>query len=190
MTTTSSSSPIEQPQFLHRVIRILAFVLLGYAAINIIESAVAFLVEGSWLGYFRNELRFVARAIQFSTFGIMLLLAVGSAGLLKWKRWARAAVMLWAILHIVLQFAWYALWVVEYSRQLATAPTTQAVAPNDPVWKYLLMSAFMWLANTPFPLLTWLILGQPEVAAMFTRPQRGGFEVVPFAQPIEAGQPR
>jgi hypothetical protein len=185
-TASSSSPPTDQPQFVHRVVRILAVVLLGYAAQYVVQYIVGLFVEGSWWSYMRGGLRLVERAIQLSLFGNLLLLGVGAAGLLGWKRWARPAVMLWAVLTIVLQFATHALWVVDYFRQLSTVPATQA-ALNSPVWKYMLMSAFSWLGSVFFPLLVWLILRQPEVASLFTRPRSGGFEVVPFAQPVGDG---
>jgi hypothetical protein len=51
----------------------------------------------------------------------------------------------------------------------------------------MLMFAFSWIASALFPLLVWLILRQPEVADLFARPQHGGFEVVPFAEPAGSG---
>jgi len=181
--TPAHSTPAEPTPFLHRVVRILALILFAYAALHVLQYVVAWFVQGSWWGYMGGGLRRIDRAIQLSMFGNMLLLGVGAAGLFGWKRWARPAVMLWAILTILLTFASHALWIVEYARQLSTVPTTQ-VAINDPVWKYMLMSAFSWLGSLPFPLLAWLILRQPEAANLFTRANRGGFEVVPFAQPV------
>ena len=185
----AASPPIDQPQFVHRIVRIIALVLLAYAALHVVQGIIALVVHGGWpWGYMGMGAWWIGRAIELAHAGNVLLLGIGAAALLAWKPWGRTAVMLWAILYIVLHFASSAFWVVEYARQIAAAPATQAVR-NQSVWQYMLMFGFSWLANALFPLLVWLILREPEVVSLFARAPQGGFEVVPLAQAVRLPAP-
>jgi hypothetical protein len=172
--------PAERPEFMRRVVRIIAGITLAYAALNLAQSALYLLIRGSLWGYSRGNLVPFERAIMVSSVANMILLLAGWLGLRGWKRWSRPAVMWWAVLSVVLSFATSALWFVQYTRDIMMA-TTQ-VAMQQPVWQQMLWQILWFLENMFFPLLIWLLLWQPEVAKLFERVASGGFEVLPYAR--------
>jgi len=174
----TEAAPTERPEFLHRVIRIIAGVMLAYAVFHLVQAGVEIVVSRSLWNYAQGAMRPYARAIQLSNLGATVLLAVGAAGMLKWRSWSRTLVMFWAILIIILRFISSAYWVVSYVQAVSTA-TTRVI--YEPLWRTLLLHLFWWIGNTFFPMLIWLILRQPEVTTAFARVHGGGFEVVPFA---------
>ena len=174
--------PTEPSPVLDRVVRILALIALAYAALHLLQFAAIFLFQGVGWQYARDPYRFMERAIQLSHLGMMLLLLVGAVGLLKWKPWSRPAVMLWAGLSMIVGFISGVPWLLQYASDMAAA-TTRAV--YQPMWQMVLWQLLAAINQIFLPLLVWLLLRQPEVASRFTRRPSGGFEVVPFAQPVE-----
>jgi hypothetical protein len=181
--TPAQPTPAEPAPFLHRAIRIVALILLAYAAVHALQYVAIFSIQGVGWRYARGPYQFAERALQLSHLGTMLLLLVGAIGLLKWKPWSRPAVMLWAVLSICMSFVAGVPWLLQYARDVAAATgTTRAVF--QPLWQVVLWQMLSAINQAFFPLLVWLLLRQPEVAGRFSRRPSGGFEVVPFAQAV------
>jgi hypothetical protein len=183
-TSATQAAPAEQREFLHRVIRIIAGVMLAYALFQLAQAGLAVVMDGSLWDFGTGSYRPLGRAIQLSHLSATVLLAVGAAGMLKLRPWSRPTVMLWAILVVILQFASYVFWLVVYARAVSSA-STQYV--QQPVWKMMLTYLLSWLSDVFFPLLIWLMLRQSEVINAFSSVHGGGFEVVPLAQRAGGG---
>ena len=196
MTMPTMTPPSPQPQptikleaagqssFLYRVIRVLAFVMLGYAIMHLVQYSLFFSIQGISWRYERGPFRWIERATTLSTFGVLGLLLAGAVGMLKGKHWSRPAVMWWAVLQVTIALISNAAWLVRQANEVAAARATTQVVYMQPVWQMLLWQVMSWIGNAFLPLLVWLILRQPDVANFFSRVRGGGFEVVPFANAI------
>jgi len=188
-TPPPSQTPIRleaagQSSFLYRVIRVLAFVMLSYAIMHLVQYSLFFFIQGTSWRYERGSFRWIERATTVSSFGVLILLLAGAVGMLKGKHWSRPAVMWWAVLQVIIGFVTSAAWIVRYANDTAAARATTQQTYSQPVWQMLLWQVMWWISNAFFPLLVWLILRQPDVANFCSRVRGGGFEVVPFANAI------
>jgi len=201
MTMPTQPPPQQQPtirleaagqsSFLYRVIRVLAFVMLAYAILHLVQYSLFFLIQGISWRYGRGPFRWIERAMQLSSFGTLVLLLAGAVGMVKGKPWSRLAVMWWAVIQVVIGFVSSAAWLVRYSNDMAAARASTQASFGQPVWQMMLFQVMSWVSNAFLPLLVWLILRQPDAANFFSRVRGGGFEVVPFANAIasEAAAP-
>jgi hypothetical protein len=124
--------------------------------------------------------RRAARAVYMLYFANAILLLVASVALLRWRPWARKALLIWACSSMVLGLAAMVVWYVPYANSLA-----QSSASTRPGYTSFLMNAWYSLANVlgewAFPLLVLLILRQPEIAALWAH-RSAGFAVIPMAK--------
>ena len=169
--------------FLRDVIRILALIGLGHAALQLVQYVLHFFFWGTWWEGARGGVRLADRAIQLSRLGAILLLLVGAIGLLKWKPWARPAVLWWAIVTLLLNAVASLPWLVQYAQDISAA-TTQWTAGQQPFWHIVLWTLLSSIDSLFLPLLFLLILRRPEAASLFERTTGGGFDVVPMARPV------
>jgi hypothetical protein len=173
-----------QSSFLYRVIHILAFVLIAYAALHLLQYTLYFTIQGTTWRRVSGPSRWIERATEVSSVCAMVLLLAGAVGMLKGKSWSRPAVMWWAVIQVLIGLVSSAAWVVRYSSDVAAVRATTQASYMQPVWQMMLWQVMWWVLNAFFPLLVWLILRQPDVANFFSHVRGGGFEVVPFANAV------
>ena len=172
----------EQQTFLHRVLRWLAMLAIGYGALQCLTYVLYAIVYGlTFAGYgFPRPLRTGFTLVQIA--GPVLLLA-GGWGLLKWKSWGRALLITWALLAMTAGLVSSVAYLVEDARTWsATAATTQAVVSNRlSIW----FTFAGWVEHCALPLTCLWTLMQPEVKRLWARgPGHGGFDVIPMASAV------
>jgi hypothetical protein len=160
----------------HRLLRWLAILGLAYGLLRAVTLLLFAITQGfPFAGVARGGRHDVLISWVYVT--AVVLLVVGSAGLLWWKRWSRRTLLVWAPLQMsaglvsTLSYLW------QYTGAMAgtTQPTADHVLLN--VWTM----ASHWLEGCLLPILFLWALLQPEAAKLWAAERRGGFEVVPMA---------
>jgi len=168
--------PREHRPFLVRVLRIVAILCLCFGIYQAINVGIFVSRERLSFGYFGNGrwATFIHRGLQFAHFASAIVLAIGGVGLMRWKRWARPVLMIWAWLQVGVYAGSNLAYTASYLKYWRS--TTQP--SGDPLWFYLWMFTSQIVQHSMFPLLVFFVLIHREVGALWAKPQRG-FEVLP-----------
>jgi hypothetical protein len=123
--------------------------------------------------------RLLGRTAAMTSHVTVVLLLVGSIGLLKWQAWSRRVLVGWAILRIIAVILVSTNYLVAF-HALRSATTQVAVSPT--MTYYTLISLGSAMMAIAFPAIVLGVLMQREIADLWAREKRGGFEVIPLAK--------
>jgi hypothetical protein len=177
-----NASGEERSLLIHRVLRWIAIVGIFYAVLNLVGVAVELTQENlrAWWRVFPRL--YAVRKILIGCGSVAyILLLVGAFALFRWKRWGRTLLLWWAPATVLIEFAAdlsYALMVLNWS--------TATSQPSIDWVQFFWSMVSMWLRDSLFPLLAFVILRQPEAASIFSAPPASGFEVIPLARRASA----
>ena len=185
----NADAAIDEPQsFLHRALRWLAILAIGYGVVQCSTFVVFIAVrEFPFRGW--GTTRWWDKAMSLLYVALLVFLLVGGFGLLKWKSWGRKLLIAWSLLSIIVGLASAVAYIAVVTRGWgATTATTQVARQYE--WVSMWATFAGWLENCALPLAFLWTLLQPEVKRLWARPSgRGGFDVIPMAGVAGAGGP-
>ena len=172
---------IDEPQsFLHRAVRWLAILAIGYGVLQCMTLLV-FAAAGDFPYRGWQMPRLLANGIALLQAAMPVLLVVGGSGLLKWKAWGRKLVITWSLLHVISGLVNTVTWIAFIAREWGSLSAAER-AGRQYVGLNIWYSFSNWLEGCALPVaVLWLLL-QPEVKRLWAHPSRsGGFDVIPMA---------
>jgi hypothetical protein len=177
--------PTDQQAFVHRALRWLALVGLASGILHVITLVVFGVFQGfqydRWLigGPVSRAMTTILSCMRVAD---VLLLVIGSAGLLRWKHWSRTTLMIWAILRMLLTGGTSLGYLMTVFGR--TTATTQPIGDNAflTLWAMFANTVQEWV----LPVMFLWIFRQREVQRLWAKPQSGGFDVIPMATPTGA----
>ncbi len=172
----------ESRTFLHRVLRWLAILALGYGLLQVVTLTLFAATQDFPFDRYWMRDRRAALALSLVHIASVVLLLAGAWGLLRWKSWARVGLFVWAALVILLGLV-RAIGSTAYFIRETTAMTQPSFQGNI---GFLIWNSFhFWVENCALPIVFIVVLHQPEVAKLWARRRSpGGFDVIPMASAV------
>lgn len=182
MDTTAAA---DQRPFEHRMVRWCAWLAAAFGALQVLTAVVTTLTARYPFRWFRSgPFDGVGVVLGVTNYYVLpLFLAVSGAGLLRWKSWARRALIVWSFAFAGLSLLTSMLFTYQYlsSTSTTTRPSSWAF-PAAWLWN----SFYFWAQSCALSAVFLIVLLQPEVAKIWSRSATGGFDVIPLANAADA----